>query len=101
MAGNRTKYPPEFREEICGLIIESKRSATSMAEEHGIDKNTVCNWMRNYTREHSLPSYAEERGIAKSARAEESEARRKDKETELEIWRLRKENKQLKEEEKI
>ena len=70
-------YPPEFREEICRLVIEGNRSATSVAEKFGIDKNTVCSWVRNYRRAHPLPSYAEEQGIMKSVREEESELKRK------------------------
>ena len=74
---NRTKYPPEFREEICRLVIEGNRSATSVVEKFGIDRNTVCSWVRNYRRAHPLPSYAEEQGIMKSVREEESELNRK------------------------
>ena len=77
MASTRTKYPPEFREEICRLVIEGNRSATSVAEKFGIDKNTVCSWVRNYRMAHPLPSYAEEQGIMKSVREEESELKRK------------------------
>ena len=70
-------YLPEFREEICRLVIEGNRSATSVEEEFGIDKNTVCSWVRNYRRAHPLPSYAEGQGIMKSVREEESELKRK------------------------
>ncbi|MCR5694720.1 MAG: transposase [Clostridia bacterium] len=101
MASNRTKYSPEFREEVCRLVIEGNRSATSVAEEFIIDKNTVCSWVRNYRRAHSLPSYAEEQGIMKSVREEESELKRKNKEKDSEIQRLKKENKRLQEDREI
>lgn len=42
MPSNRTKYSDEMREETAKFIIESGRSATSIAEEMGIDTNTVC-----------------------------------------------------------
>ena len=45
MASNNSKYCPEYREEISQLIISSGRLATSIAEEMGIDKNTVCSWV--------------------------------------------------------
>ena len=51
MPSNNCKYTPEFREETARYIIESGRSATGMAEEIGIDKNTVCSWVREYRKE--------------------------------------------------
>ncbi len=41
MASNNSKYTPEYRKEVCQLIISSGRSATSIAEEMGIDKNPL------------------------------------------------------------
>lgn len=41
MASNNTKYTAEMREQTARLIVETGKSATSMAEELGIDKNTV------------------------------------------------------------
>ena len=43
--------------------METGKSATSVAEEMGIDTNTVCKWVRDYRRKNNLPSYAEEKGI--------------------------------------
>ena len=69
MPSNNSKYTPEFREETAKYIIDSGRSATGMAEEIGIDKNTVCSWVREYRRKKGLPSYAEEKGIRELSRA--------------------------------
>ena len=63
MASNNSKYSQEVREETAKFIIESGKSATSVGEEMGIDKNTVCRWVRDYRRKYNLSSYAEERGI--------------------------------------
>ena len=63
MASNNSKYSQEVREETAKFIIESGKSATSVGEEMGIDKNTVCRWVRDYRREYNLPSYAKEKGI--------------------------------------
>ena len=63
MASNNTKYSEEMRNEISKIIIETGKSATSMAEEMGIDVNTVCRWVREYRRKHKMPSYAESKGI--------------------------------------
>ena len=40
MASNNSKYTLEYRKEICQLIVSTGRSATSVSEEMGIDKNT-------------------------------------------------------------
>ena len=64
MAGNNSKYSPEYREEINQLIISSGRSATSIAEEMGIDKNAVCSPVREYRRKNQMPR--KEKGSAKA-----------------------------------
>lgn len=63
MPSNNTKYTEEMRERTARHILESGKSATSVAEEMGIDKNTVCRWVRDYRRKYRLPSYAESNGI--------------------------------------
>ena len=63
MPSNNSKYTPEFREETAKYIIESGKSGTSVAEEIGIDKNTVCSWVRAYRKKIGMPAYAEEKGI--------------------------------------
>ena len=51
MSSNNTKYSQEMRDRTARHVIESGKSATSMAEELGIDKNTVCReGFRLYTR---------------------------------------------------
>ena len=65
MPSNRTKYSQEMREQTAKFIIESGKSATSVAEEMGIDTNTVCRWVRDHRRKHQMPSYAEEKGLKK------------------------------------
>ena len=63
MPSNNAKYTPEFREETAQYVVESGKSATSVAEEIGIDKNTVCSWGRAYRRKNGLPSYSEKKGF--------------------------------------
>ena len=46
--GKESKYTEEFREQTVRHILETGKSATSMAEEMGIDTNTVCRWVRDY-----------------------------------------------------
>lgn len=66
MPSNNSKYSEEIRERTAKHIIESNKSATSVAEEMGIDTNTVCRWVRDYRRKNHLPSYAESKGIKKA-----------------------------------
>lgn len=57
MSSNNSKYRQELREKTAKFIIESKKSATSIREETGIDKNTVCRWVRGYRRKYKFHSY--------------------------------------------
>jgi transposase-like protein len=50
MPSNNSKYTEEFREQTVKHIFERGKSATRMAEEMGIDTNTVCRWVRDYRR---------------------------------------------------
>jgi transposase len=66
MPSNNSKYSQEMRDRTIKHILESGKSASSMAEELGIDKNTVCSWVREYRRKNNLPSYAEQIGMVRS-----------------------------------
>ena len=92
MPSNNSKYSEEMRVSTAKHIIENKLSASAVAEEMGIDKNTVCSWVRAYRRAHNMPSYAEERGCHTpapsdqkdwKAKAMAAEAKLKEKEKEL------------------
>ena len=52
MPSNNSKYTQGIREQTARYILDSGKSATSISEEMGIDKNTVCRWVRDYRREH-------------------------------------------------
>ena len=95
MPSNNSKYLQEMREETAKYILENGRSATSVAEELGIDVNTVCRWVRDYRRKHGMPSYAEEKGIVKAKELSDSEQKFKIKELER---ALKKKEKELQEE---
>lgn len=91
MPSNRTKYSDEMREETAKFIIESGRSATSVAEEMGIDTNTVCRWVRDFRRKHNLPTYKEEKGIGQDDSKKITDERFRIKVQEREIRKLKKE----------
>jgi transposase len=90
MPSNRTKYSQEMREQTAKFIIESGKSATSVAEEMGIDTNTVCRWVRDHRRKHQMPSYAEEKGLKKQTTKKITNEKYKIKEQEKEIKKLKK-----------
>ena len=48
MPSNNAKYTDEMREQAVKLIPETGKSASGFAEETGIDRNTVCRWVREY-----------------------------------------------------
>ncbi len=63
MQSNNSKYTQEIRDKTAKFILGTRKSATSVAEEMGIDTNTGCRWVRDYCRKHNMPGYAEEKGI--------------------------------------
>ena len=73
MPSNNSKYTPEIREQTARYVLENGKSATSVAEEMGIDTNTVCKWVREYRRKNNLPSYAEEKSIKRKEPQTEAE----------------------------
>lgn len=85
MPSNNSKYSEEFREQTARHILENGKSATSMAEEMGIDTNTVCRWVRDYRRKHNLPTYAEEKGLRKAPPKDNIELRQRIRELEAKI----------------
>lgn len=62
MPSNNSKYSEEMRNKTAKYILDNNLSASAVSEEMGIDKNTVCRWVRDYRRAHNMPSYAEEKG---------------------------------------
>ena len=95
MPSNNSKYSEEMRERTARHIIENGKSATSTAEELGIDTNTVCRWVREYIRKNNLPSYAEEKGLKRAEPKTNNELTHRVKELERE---LKLKDKQLQEE---
>ena len=85
MPSNNSKYTQDMRNQTAKLIIESGRSATSMAEEMGIDTNTVCRWVRDYRRVNKLPTWSEERGRRAPKPVSERELLQRNKELERDL----------------
>jgi len=87
MPSNNSKYTQEMREQTAKFILESGRSATSIAEEMGIDTNTVCRWVRDYRRAKNMQSWSEEKGRKATKPVSERELVEKNKELERELKR--------------
>jgi transposase-like protein len=66
MPSNNSKYSQDMREQTVKYIFENNKSATQVAEEIGIDINTVCRWVRDYRRAHNMPTYAESKGMKRA-----------------------------------
>ena len=95
MPSNNSKYTEEMREQTAKFILETGKSATSVAEEMGIDINTVCRWVRDYRRKHNMPSYAEEKGIRTNPPKDSLELKIQNKELEAKLKEKEKEIKRL------
>jgi transposase-like protein len=105
MPSNNSKYSQEMREQTATYILESGKSATRIAEELGIDTNSVCRWVRDYRRKHKLPSYAEEKGLKPkppkdnaelTLRIRELEKQLKDKDKEIKLQKKKVEDERVK-----
>ncbi len=64
------------------MFLKGNNSSSKAAEDLGINKNTVCKWVKEYRQEHEMPSYEIERKIKKKS-ADELAARNKELEKEL------------------
>jgi transposase len=83
MPSNNSKYTEEMRERTVLHILNSGKSATSVAEELGIDTNAVCKWVRDYRRKNNLPSSTEAKTIERVAKTiDPNDTKRKVKELE-------------------
>lgn len=90
MTSPRSKYSPEIRKQTAEFVLSSGRSATSVAEEMGIDVNTVCRWVRDYRRKNEMPSHAEEKGYIPKNPVSTQELKLKQRELERELKRKEK-----------
>jgi transposase-like protein len=96
MPSNNSKYSDEMRERTVLHILNSGKSATAVAEELGIDTNTVCKWVREYRRKNNMPSPTVAKTMERSAREQDpGDMKRKLREIEN---RLKQKEKELTEE---
>jgi len=91
MPSNNSKYTQELRDRTAKHIVESGKSATGIAEEMGIDTNTVCRWVRDYRRKNHMPSYEQSKGIKKVTDHYDKEVNKQLKERDKRIRNLEEE----------
>ena len=87
-----SKYSQEFRDESVELVLNSEKSAISIAKDLGINEKTLYNWIRLYKQKRNIPT--------NERKTKEGKVIVKDEVNE-ELKRLRAENKLLKQERDI
>ena len=84
--GRRSQYPEEFRQRAAQLVLDSHRSIRDVANELGINHETLRNWVNAAKRQQA----AGPAGLSGDERMELARLRRKVAELELEREILKK-----------
>lgn len=66
MPSKNSKCTQELRDHTSKHIIDSGKSATIIAEDMGINTNTISRWVKDYRRKNHLPGYDQSNGIKKA-----------------------------------
>lgn len=68
-----------FKDETAKFILESEKSACSVAAELNIDKNQVCKWVKQYREKNNLPRHEEEKKVRSAKSQKELDLERENK----------------------
>jgi transposase len=49
----RRSFTPEFKEEAAREVVESSRPIASVARQHGLNEQTLRNWVNAYRQSHA------------------------------------------------
>ncbi len=61
-----SKYEDEFREKMIHLHLNDGRTLLSLSKEYGVNKATICNWVKSYREEcQTNPTKNEEKNYFK------------------------------------
>lgn len=71
MSNRRRTFSPEFKEEAAKEVIESSRPVASVAREHGLNEQTLRNWVNAYRQAH--PGHEPPLTVSERARLRELE----------------------------
>ena len=80
MSRNRRTFTPEFKEELARLVVESSQKIVAVAREHGVNEQTLRNWVNDYREAHA----GDEPPLSVSERARLRELEREVRELRLE-----------------
>lgn len=53
MSKKRRSFTPEFKEEAAREVVESSRPIASVARQHGLNEQTLRNWVNAYRQSHA------------------------------------------------
>jgi transposase len=76
----RRSFTPEFKEELARLVVESSEKIASVARRHGVNEQTLRNWVNTYRQAHA----GDEPPLTVSERARLRELERENRELRLE-----------------
>lgn len=80
MSKKRRTFSPEFKEEAAREVVDSSRSIASVARQHGLNEQTLRNWVNAYRLAHA----GDEPPLSVSERARLRELERENRELRLE-----------------
>jgi transposase len=76
----RRSFTPEFKEEAAREVVESSRAIAAVARQHGLNEQTLRNWVNEYRQAHA----ADEPPLTVSERARLRELEKEVRELRLE-----------------
>jgi len=82
MGKEQKRYEPEYKKELCKQIASGRETVAGMSRETGVSENTLHLWMKRYRENTQTPFVGSGKVLPENE----------------ELVRLRKENKDLKEE---
>ena len=53
MSQKRRSFTPEYKEQVCKIVIEESRPIAAVAREIGVNEQTVRNWVNDYRTTHA------------------------------------------------
>jgi transposase len=53
MSQKRRSFTPEYKEQVCKIVVEESRAIAVVAREIGVNEQTVRNWVNDYRTTHA------------------------------------------------
>lgn len=71
MSATRRRFSQEFKDELCGEVINSSKLVKTAATEYGVGTETLRNWLKKYRQGYGSPE--KELNVSEHARLKELE----------------------------